>query len=216
MSNAINNPTTIDELRNMTGVYYGLRSENLRDVFELGAALSVISLILTILYFFGGYLAQLFVLKVFPVISFSSMEVMRRNWLKSFLVGLLVLLASPFIALILLISGIGGPLLVLLLALFLVVWFFAMAYPSFLLGNYLLKLANRSESAIWIKLAIGYILLYLIFVIVGAIPIVGFGISRLLSLVITSWSIGGMLLNKWNKMQVRVEELGSGGNRKRK
>lgn len=203
ITNGSDNPTTIDQLRNITGVYYGLKDDNLKDFFQIGAALSVISVIFAVLYFLGGYLAQLFVIKTFPVISFSSMHLMRKEWLKSTLTGLLVLFASPFIGLLLLISGVGTPLLFILLALFLVVWLFSMAYPSFLLGQYLLSLAKQENSSDWIKLGVGYIILYLGFMILQAIPILGWALSGIISCFITSWAVGGLLLNKWYKVQAR-------------
>lgn len=193
------NPTTVAELENN---YFNWKDEDVnRSAKQLAVAFAGFLAVAGALVFIGNYFVQLAVIKFFPVIADGTMKVMREKKLQSVMAGVLVLFASPFVALLLLISVFGIPVLGLLSVLALVVLVFSSAYPSYLLGDYIFTQFKAKKTASWLKLGLGYLTLHLGFAILLLVPFLGWALHGILMFLISMWSIGGMLVYKWDKLQ---------------
>ncbi len=144
------------------------------------AGFSLFSLLATL--FFGLFLIWLGRYYVIHV-STTAYEIT----LKSLGVGFLVLILTPIAALILLITTIGVPMALVLMAFWFVALYVAKVMAAILIGFKIVKVSGKSSfSRIFGSFALGA----LIFMLIGMVPIVGWVIN----LVITLIALGSLTL----------------------
>lgn len=193
------NPTTIAQLEDN---YFNWNERDFnRSAKQVAVAFAGFLAVAGALMFIGHYFVQLAVIKFFPVLADGTMKVMKEKKLQSVMAGVLILFASPFIGLALLLSVFGIPFLGLLVVLAMVVVVFSSAYPSYLLGDFIFTKFKAKKTASWLKLGLGYLVLNLGFAVLLLIPFLGWALHAVLTFAISMWAIGGMLVHKWDKVQ---------------
>lgn len=119
---------------------------------------------------------------VFPRVANKTMETVESkntNYLKSFGIGLLILICTPIIALFLLISSIGVSLSLIVLALYAVCLYLAYIVSGIALGNLIINKLLKQNTNIFLTGIIGIIVLKVIILI----PYIG-GLISLIALCI--------------------------------
>lgn len=119
---------------------------------------------------------------VFPRVANKTMETVESketNYLKSFGIGLLILICTPIIALFLLISSIGISLSLIVLALYAVCLYLAYIVSGIALGNLIINKLLKQNANIFLTGIIGIIVLKVIILI----PYIG-GLISLIALCI--------------------------------
>jgi hypothetical protein len=147
------------------------------------AGLSIYDLLATL--FFG-----LFLLWIFPRFSPRMYEVIEANPLKSFGVGLLVLLGGPILLFVLLVTLIGIPMAAFLFGLWLLMLYLAKISAALLIGN---KIVPVTAESTLLRQYGSFALGALIYTLLSLIPVVGFAIK----LVLVLMALGGLVLYHW-------------------
>lgn len=120
-----------------------------------------------------------------PIIKITDLMLARTNAALGW--GILVLLLTPLIALILLITIIGIPLSLILTAAWLVALYLSKILVGILAGRWFLnKFIPKQKDSLTMSMIIGIVMLYLIF----ALPLLGWAIALLTTL----WGLGGIML----------------------
>ncbi len=120
-----------------------------------------------------------------PIIKITDLMLARAN--ASLGWGILVLLLTPIIAIILLITIIGIPLSLIIMALWLIALYLSKILVGILTGRWLLnKLMPQQKDSLILGMVVGIIALHLIF----APPFIG----RIMSLLAMLWGLGGIFL----------------------
>jgi cytoskeletal protein CcmA (bactofilin family) len=110
----------------------------------------------------------LLAIKLLPVFSLKAADFASTKPFKSFWVGLLILIVTPFLMLLLILTIIGIPLALTLLFLVLLVFCFSKIFVAISVGNYLEK-KFKLNSSIYLKFIGGLMALSL----VSMIPVIG-------------------------------------------
>ena len=152
-------------------------TENLPAVL---AGFSLLSFLATL--FFG-----LVLLWLFRHYLLHAAEIAYENTLKTVGVGFLVLILTPIMALILLVTTIGLPLSLCLLTLWLVFLYTAKVMAAMLIGFKLVRVSPKSRL---IRLFGSFTLGALIYSLIGMVPVIGWVIN----LIFVMTALGGMTL----------------------
>lgn len=115
----------------------------------------------------------------------------KNNWWSNILSGLALLLFTPLLILLLMITFIGLPLALIILAAYLSSIILAMVFASSYLGELLIKLISKKEPNIYLSSIVGLIL----FSGLSVIPLVG----GLISMIIISIGLGSLFIKIKNK-----------------
>lgn len=158
------------------------------------AGFSVLSLLATL--FFG--LILLWLCRYYVL---HAAEIAYDVTLKSVGVGFLVLILSPIAALILLITTIGIPLALTLVALWLIFLYTGKVVAAMLIGYKIVKVNNQSKFS---RLFGGFALGALIYTLIGMVPVVGWVINLVFVLI----ALGGMTLYEFELFyQLRKKKI---------
>lgn len=131
---------------------------------------------------FSFFIGALF-LRIFPKKLQRTLDTLRKKPLKSFWMGLLILILLPVACLLLFITILGFPIALALLAISLLGFYTAKIFPILWVSNSILPKINR-----YLGLAIGLVLFFLLV----QIPVFG----ALLSSVFTLLGLGALFLSK--------------------
>jgi hypothetical protein len=115
-------------------------------------------------------------------------EMLKRETAKSFLVGLIAMLAVPILFILLLITVAGLPLAFLLGAMSLVAFLFSGAFISYFVGDLVLKRLKRWEDSNVLKIVFGAFIV----TIVMSLPLIGW----LAKLAVLFFGVGAFLLER--------------------
>ena len=138
-------------------------------------------------FFFVKALAMMVVagliVGLFPTLSkklvTTSLELRPKKFVLTALLGTLLLVCTPLVILILLVSFVGFGVALLLSALYMLLLLLSYVYAGFLLGAWIFKLAKKRMSASWRVAILGAFLLY----VLSYLPFLGMGIAVMLMLV---------------------------------
>lgn len=162
-----------------------------------GVFASALGIIISLLILVGGIVANYLIIRFFPTFTERTLETMRSEMFMSVVVGLGILVFSPIIGFILLISGIGVPVLSLLAALAVLAFLFSRAYGNYLVGRMILEQLKYENTGRLLPLVIGT----LVFAIIGIVPVLGWVVNGLANILIPAWGIGAMSMHKWESVQ---------------
>jgi hypothetical protein len=191
-TNTANSPTKLAELP----LYKGFGSDFRIVSDSIQQALNVVKFVITIITFIGSVLAGYIALRLFPTYAEKSLTTMRAQPWLAMLTGIAIILAAPIAAGLLAISIVGWPLLVLLMAVGFLALILGHVYAQYLVGRLLLiKLGKTHTGRIW-AFILGASILQIIMLILDFFPVVGWFVGLLLSLALTGWGVGAMILNK--------------------
>ncbi len=185
--NVSDNPT---DLKDAGNTYFNNLEFSARDLF---AGFTVIRFVLEIVFFIGGIVAAYFFIRLFPTFTEKTLATMKKEKLKSGLLGLSALIAAPFLALILLVSVVGINLFFLLAVLGLLALMISKYLSSYLIGRIILQKLEKNKTGRLLPLFLGSFVL----LVVGFIPIVGF----LAKLVLICIGLGAILNNKFSNLK---------------
>lgn len=158
-----------------------------------------IAALFTILFVIGLFITSYSIIRLFPVLTERTLETMKQKPGKSVLVGAVVMLLSPFLALFLVLTVVGMPLLGLLILLASLVWIFANVYANYLVGRLFLKKLGMNKTGRALPLLLGTILMSILGLVFGIVPLLG----SMFNFFVTAWGSGAILLDKWHKLNGR-------------
>ncbi len=161
------------------------------------AGLTLVAAVLGILFALGMYLAGYGILKFFPVFTEQTLITMEQKSWQSVAVGAGLLFLSPFIALFLMFTVVGIPILWVLMLLAVVAWVFGNVYANYLVGRILLKQFGFDKSGRALALLVGSVVVWFVGFVLGLVPIVG----MLFNFVVSSWGVGAIVMNKWEMVR---------------
>ncbi|MEK7126828.1 MAG: polymer-forming cytoskeletal protein [Patescibacteria group bacterium] len=165
------------------------------------------SLLESVTYFFFiqklvGFLSALVLLLLIVTFMSKSLvqsaEATKENVFKSFGIGLLTMIAAVIGSILLLITVIGIPLALIVLAMLLIVFYVAQIFVSMWVAGYLFKIKNFGKTKLFGAAALGLFLYYL----VGFIPYVGWAVKIVLFLV----GVGAIAMRKMHIWKVLKEK----------
>lgn len=144
-------------------------------------------LIGVLVFFFVKALAMMVVagliVGLFPVLSkklvTTSLELRPKKFILTALLGALLLVCTPLLILILLVSFVGFGVALLLSALYMLLLLLSYVYAGFLLGAWTFRVAKKRMSASWRVAVFGAFLLY----VLSYLPLLGMGIAVVLMVV---------------------------------
>jgi len=145
------------------------------------------SLALKIASFLWALIIGLLLLKFFPVYSRRTIEVMIKKPWASLGMGLLILILTPIIFLILLITVLGIPIAFVLLVTFLIIAYLAKIFVSIFIGQKVLRYFGSKTGSNW-ALLLGLV----VYGIVTLIPILG----PVVSLLVVIFGLGAVFLEE--------------------
>lgn len=183
------NPTTLSEIVGSNSQFEGL-SESLEGI---AVVASIIGFVFGLLALVGTVIANYLVIRFFPVLTENTLVTMKENALYSILVGIGLFIFAPILGFILLISGVGIPVLGVLAALASVAYIFAGAYSNYMVGRLILVQLNFENTGRLLPLITGTVLIG----ILKLIPVIGFVFAFLGDIVLPAWGVGALAMNKW-------------------
>ncbi len=145
----------------------------------------------------AGYL----VLRLFPVLTETTLGTMNKAMVKSTLLGMGVYVVAPLVALVLLFSLIGFKVLVLLAMLGGLCIYLSGVYSSYAVGRWILVMMGNEKTGRAIPLALGMFVVELTLFIFGLLPFIGWLLVFVIRGVLYSWATGALVLNKYRSMQ---------------
>ncbi len=192
--NIIDNPTSLPEV---------VGTDSQADYFSglfasTGIVASILGAFISLLFLVGGIVANYLVIRFFPTFTERTLVKMKEDAFTSVMVGLGVFVVSPIVAFVLLITGVGLPILVLLLALGWLAYLFSMAYGNYIVGRIALEQLKFDSTGRLLPLVVGTA----IFTIIGLVPVVGWFITGIGSILLSAWAIGAMFMHKWDSIRV--------------
>ncbi len=157
------------------------------DVKKVGVAFVGAVLVFKLIEFFGVFLVGALLLSLAPKYAKEAIETMKTKPWASLGIGFVATILAPVAIVVLLVSMIGVPLAVILLAAIVVLFFVIKIYAALLVGVSLLSFL-KVQTHIIVSLLVGWILIFAL----GFIPIIGSIVLSILMFV----SLGGILLTK--------------------
>jgi hypothetical protein len=158
-----------------------------------------VSLALKIASFLWAFVIGLLLLKFFPVYTRRTVETMIKKPWASLGMGFLVLILTPIIFLILLITVLGIPIAFILLVTFLIVAYLAKIFVSILVGQKILRNFGSKAGSNW-ALLLGLV----IYGLVTLIPFIG----PVVSLLVVIFGLGAVFLEEKDfHLQLRSKNL---------
>jgi len=149
---------------------------------------------------FGMLVVGLILISIWPKAVKSAISLSIKNPIKDFLFGAVALISTPIVVIVLLLTLIGFPLGLILLAIYLIALYFAQIFVGVILGTYIFGAIKGSKQAektsLLLIMITGVVVLWLI---VG-IP----GIGWLLKLIASIWGLG-ILINMKIKAFKKLE-----------
>lgn len=148
---------------------------------------------LTIINFMGMYLAGIIIILLAPVKTLRIEKKITSSWqelLKSYAVGIAALVVGPIAALILLLTGIGVPIALLMIAALTFLSIFGTLYVESAVGHKILQLTNQKDYGRFFSLLIGRC----ISLIISFIPI----LRGIYSISLVSIAIGSAVRMKYD------------------
>ena len=138
--------------------------------------------------FLSALVLLLLIVTFMPKSLVQSAEATKQNVFKSFGIGLLTMIAAVIGSILLLITVIGIPLALIILAALVVIFYVAQIFVSVWMAGYLFKIKNFGKTKLFGAAALGLLLYYLI----GFIPFVGWAVKIVLFLV----GVGAIAMRK--------------------
>lgn len=155
---------------------------------------------LTIINFMGMYLAGIIILLA-PVKTLRIEKKITSSWqelLKSYAVGIAALVVGPIAALILLLTGIGAPLALLITAALAFLSIFGILYVESAIGHKILKMTGQKDYVRFFSLLIGRC----ISLIISFIPV----LRGIYSISLISVAIGSAVRMKYDSFPKQTQE----------
>jgi len=138
--------------------------------------------------FLSALVLLLLIVTFMPKSLVQSAEATKQNVFKSFGIGLLTMIAAVIGSILLLITVIGIPLALIILAALVVIFYVAQIFVSVWIAGYFFNLKSFKKTKLFGVAALGLLLYYLI----GFIPFVGWAVKIVLFLV----GVGAIVMRK--------------------
>ncbi|OGM20869.1 hypothetical protein A2714_00400 [Candidatus Woesebacteria bacterium RIFCSPHIGHO2_01_FULL_38_9] len=161
-------------------------SKNLTDVRKLSEKAKGFQFGAKVVSFFAALFIGLLIVKFSPNFTLKCATTVKAKFTKSFIVGFLALLLTPFALIVFMLTIIGIPFAILLLFAYITLIYVSKIFVSYLLGMLLLR--EKEVHSKYLPLIFGLVIYY----VVSFIPILGFFVG----LISTSVGIGAILLSK--------------------
>lgn len=204
-SGAVDNPT---DLSNFDSNKYNFDFQGGENVLVGGLTLFtgqfiVLGLILQIVMFVSSIVAGYVLIRLFPTFAEKTMIEMKKNKLKSILVGIVVSILAPFVIFPLMFSGIGTKLALVAILLGMLALYFGSLYATYEIGRmFMVNVVKKKNSGRLMALIVGFILVEIPLMIIALIPIIGFLITLILKYILYSWGVGAIVLNKYSAIKM--------------
>lgn len=187
-------PTNIDELKNHKEY----------TAFVGGTTTPFNSVIAFIFKTLAMIILGYFVLRIFPEFSESTLKTMRKDRVKSIIIGLIALVFSPLVLILLTLTIIGIPLSVFLMLLLLIVVIISNIYASYKIGRSILVRMKYSSIGRIRTLIIGVLIFNILMILIGFIPVFGGVINLVLMAGIVIWTLGAIIINKFSALNLNI------------
>lgn len=151
------------------------------------AAIKGASLVFEIVGFLSSFLVGLLLLWVAPVYMRDVAMLMQKRFGMSLLMGLVILIVTPIAILLFIVTILGIPIALMLLALYLIELYLSHIVVSFSLGMWIKGYMNKKAN-MYLTFTVGLIVYY----IVGFIPLIG-GLTKFIVLLV---GIGALVMQK--------------------
>ncbi|MFQ5492764.1 MAG: hypothetical protein ACE5DX_01215 [Candidatus Dojkabacteria bacterium] len=161
----------------------------------LGASF-VVSLILKLIMLIGSIIAAYVVLRLFPVFSENTLTAMKNDGWKSVLLGFVTLIVAPVLLLVLLLTIFGLHTAIVLGIIGLLAWYLTGVYANYFVGRHLLVKFGRPNTGRALPLVVGFVVVEGVILLLGLIPLLGGIIIFFINLLLVSWTLGAMVVNK--------------------
>jgi hypothetical protein len=161
----------------------------------------LISAIVSLLVFFGGIIAAYLVLRLFPTFSESTLHEMRKDPLRAILVGILSGFGFCFVMMLLAFSVVGWQLFALSALMATIAAYIAGFYAQYSIGRFILVQLKHPHTGRLYPLVLGMVLTAIVFWVIDFLPFIGGMVSAFIWLILISWGVGAMLLNKYNALK---------------
>lgn len=168
--------------------------------FDAAANLTAISLGVAFLMLVGIIGLGYVILRFFPTFSEKTISSFEKDWLKGALVGVLLVLISGPLALLLIVSIVGHPLLLFLLGLAIIGFLMAFIYTRYYVGRLLLKKAGKDKTGRFIPLVVGILIIEIPIILLSLLPFVGV-LLQAISNLLTIAGLGVIVLNKFRALR---------------
>ena len=142
---------------------------------------------LHLLWLFSAFLIGLLLVIALPVFMTNTANILKEEFLKSFITGAIFFVATPLVILLLLISFVGIPIAFLMIQLFLLLIFIAGIFSAAFLGNAIFLFLKKKSSPV-LKFIVGFI----VYGTLTFIPIFG----PVLIILGTFLGIGALMIEK--------------------
>lgn len=155
---------------------------------------------LTIINFIGMYLAGLIIILLAPVKTLKLEKKITSSWselLKSYAIGIASLIVGPTAVVILLLTGIGAPIALLMIAALVFLSVFGTLYVESAIGHKILQLTNQKDYGRFFSLLIGRC----ISLIISFIPI----LRGIYSISLISVAIGSAVRMKYDSFPKQTQ-----------
>ncbi len=156
-----------------------IRKEQMRqDAKKVMAGVTTFAIFMKVLFFIGMFLFGLFFLKYFPVFSASVEKEMQTAFWKNTGIGLLLSFAAPVAVIVLLLTIVGIPFALAIVAVLMAVAFVTQIWVGNVVGRVVFKQFKKEYST-----AVNLLVGMLIVTFVGMIPVIGFFARMIVSAV---------------------------------
>ncbi len=152
--------------------------ETVREMAEAWRNLAITAIIVDLL---ASFILGVILLRLLPFYTRTVADIIRNRFWASLGIGFLILILVPIAVVVLLMSVVGIPLALILLAWYLVDLYLAKIFVAVVLGRWILAVLERGASDI-LSLLVGLI----VYGILAAIPVIG----PLLALIVTVVGLG--------------------------
>lgn len=189
-------PKNLSEIKDPWDFERFTESNTYRNLF---AAFTAIAAIITIAWFLGTLIVSYFVLRFFPSFSDKAIQSMKTQWLNSTALGSTVLILSPFVGFLLLISVIGWPIIMTLGIFFFLSMLLSWVYFRYISGWFILKTLKINTESRFVKLLVGSLAVDLLFFLLAFTGRFGSVVTFMISFGVIAWFIGAMLIEKFRR-----------------